>query len=87
MPNPTGGAQNLRRGDKVRIKLDSSYRYYLNGLTGVVTSVLHHGVIVAIDGGDPAQLQRVVGQGGQTGPTVPAPVQREFQFHEVERIE
>ena len=86
MPSPTGGAQHLRKGEKVRVKLDSSYRYYLNGLVGTVMTVMDHGVIVAL-GSDPAELQKVLGTGGGVGPKILRPVLREFQFHEVERID
>lgn len=80
-----GGAQQLRRGDKVRVKLNSSYRHYLDGLIGTVTCVLHHGVIVDLSG-TPQELQRVIGAGGAVGPANPPPQQAVFQFNEVERI-
>jgi hypothetical protein len=85
MPVQSGGAQNLRRGDRVRIKLNSSYRHYLDNLEGRVTCVLHHGVIVALDN-DPAARQRVIAPGGRVGPRIPAPLQRVYQFHEVEKV-
>lgn len=80
-----GGAQQLVRGDRVRIKLNGSYRYYLNGLTGTVTSVLAHGVIVALDNAPQAQ-QHVIGVGGVVGPANPPPQQTVLQFNEVVRI-
>jgi len=85
MPKSSGGAQQLRRGDRVRVTLSGSYRHYLNGLTGRVTQVLHHGVIVALDN-DPVEVQRIMGAGGITGPKNPTLPQRQFQFNEVVRI-
>ncbi len=94
MPRKSGGAQNLRRGDRVRILLNGSYRHFLNGLTGRVTQVLHHGVIVALDN-DPVRQQRVIAPAvgrhkdqtqGISGPKVPTLAQRQFQFHEVEKL-
>ena len=86
MPRKSGGAQQLRVGDRVQIKLNSCYRHFLDGLTGRVTCVLHHGVIVALDC-DPAGQQRVIAPGGATGPTNPPPQQRTFQFHEVTKLD
>ena len=85
MPKSSGGAQNLRRGDRVRISMKGSYRYYLHGLEGRVTQVLHHGVIVALDN-DPGKHQKVMGVGGVTGPAIPGVAQRTFQFQEVEKV-
>ena len=94
MPKQSGGAQQLRRGDRIRIKLNSSYRHFLNGLEGRVTCVLHHGVIVALDN-DPVEVQRILGTNtapntdqtqGQAGPKNPTLPQRTFQFHEVEKV-
>ena len=85
MPKQSGGAQQLRRGDRVRIKLNGCYRYYLNGMLGNVTAVLHHGCIVTLDS-DHTTLQRTMGAGGQVGPTNPTIPQRQFQFHEVEKV-
>ena len=85
MPRLSGGAQQLRRGDRVQVRLNGSYRRELNGLTGRVTQVLHHGVIVALDN-DPVEVQRIMGVGGVTGPTNPTLPQRQFQFNEVVRI-
>ena len=56
MPRSSGGAQNLRRGDRVQVKLNSCYRYYLNGLIGEVTCVLDYGAVVALDS-DPLRCQ------------------------------
>lgn len=84
MPRKSGGAQNLRRGDRVRIDV-GCYRHYLRGLVGTVTCVLHHGAIVALDN-DPQLQQRVIGAGGATGPKVPQS-QRPFQFHELVKID
>lgn len=86
MPKQSGGAQNLRRGDRIRISSNSSYRHFLRGLEGRVTQVLAHAVIVALDA-DPATLQRVIGTAGAVGPKIPNLAQRMFQYHEVERIE
>lgn len=81
-----GGAQQLRRGNRVRVVLNSSYRYYLNGLLGTVTCVLAHGVIVTLDG-TPEALQNVMGAGGVVGPKHRPPQQFVLQFHEVVRID
>jgi hypothetical protein len=86
MPRKSGGAQQLRIGDRVRINLNGCYRHYLDGLVGRVTCVLHHAVVVALDN-DPSGQQRVVAPGGATGPSNPPPQQRTFQFHEVVRID
>ena len=84
MPKASGGAQNLRRGDRVRVE-NGCYRHFLRGLEGTVTCVLHHGAIVALDN-DPALRQRVVAPGGLTGPKVPQ-AQRQFQFHELVKLD
>ena len=87
-----GGAQNLRRGDRIQVKLDSSYHYYLNGLVGTVTAVYAHGVAVALEG-DPIGNQRVLGSSYGTGDQTFGPVgkvrspQRILQYHEVVRID
>ncbi len=86
MPKQSGGAQNLRRGTRVRVKDTGSYRHYLRGLVGTVTQVLHHGCIVALDN-DPVKQQKVIGVGGVTGPAVPNLAQRQFLFNEVEKID
>ena len=83
MPRSSGGAQQLRRGDRVRIN-NGCYRHFLRGLEGEVTCVLHHGVIVALDN-DPVRQQKVIGTAGAVGPKVPR-AQRQFQFNEVEKI-
>jgi hypothetical protein len=75
----------FRRGDRVQIKLNSSYRHYLDGLLGTVTAVLHHGVIVQLDNAPQAQ-QRVIGPGGAAGPANPPPQQTVLQFHEVVKL-
>jgi len=94
MPRKSGGAENLRRGDRVQVKLNSCYRHFLNGLVGTVTCVLNHGVIVELDN-DPSRRQKVLGapQGrgqnqtiGVVGPQVPGAFPRQFQFNEVVRI-
>lgn len=82
----SGGAQNLRRGDRVRVLESSDVdTYYLRGLEGRVIGVLHHGVIVALDS-DPARLQQVIAPGGRTGPAVPNTPQRVFLFHQVVKL-
>ena len=85
-------AVNFRVGERVRVKLNSCYRHYLDGLAGTVTCVLHHGVVVAIDN-PPGALQKVieppapspVGR-SSVGPKVPTPQQHIFQFHELEKL-
>jgi hypothetical protein len=86
MPKKSGGAQNLRRGDRVQITLNGCYRHYLDGLTGVVTCVLHHGVIVVLDN-DPSLHQKVIAPAGRAGPSIPNGAQRQFQFHEVKKLD
>ena len=83
MARKSGGAQQLRKGDRVRID-NGCYRHYLKGLEGVVTIVYFHGVIVALDN-DPSSHQRIVSQGTAGKPVVKA--QRLFQYNEVEKIE
>ncbi len=85
MPKQSGGAQNLRRGDRVQIKLNSSYRHFLDGLIGKITQVLHHGVIVSLDA-DPVQVQKVIGTASAVGPVVSV-AQRTFQFHEIVKLD
>jgi len=93
MPRSSGGAQQLRRGDRIRI-VNDCYRHYLRGLEGSVTCVLHHAVIVALDN-DPVQQQRVLGTNtargvdqtqGMSAPKLPNVAQRQFMFNEVEKI-
>ena len=83
MPKKSGGAQLLRRGDRVRVD-NGCYQHYLRGLEGVVECVLHHGAVVKLDN-DPALQQRVIGAGGVSGPKSPNP-QRVFQFHELIKL-
>jgi hypothetical protein len=86
MPKWSGGAQQLRRGDRVRVSSKHCYRHYLRGLEGEVTQVLHHGVIVALDN-DPVRQQRVIGTAGAVGPKVPDKAQRQFMFNELEKVD
>lgn len=74
----------FRRGDRIRVKLNGSYRYYLDGLEGTVTSVMNHALVAALDF-DPATIQRLISPDGQAGNPSKMP-QRVFQFHEVEAI-
>lgn len=76
----------------MRIKLNTCYRHYLDGLEGTVSCVLHHGVVVNLDN-PPGTLQRVLGPPtpnpvgpSSVGPKVPVPQQHVFQFHEVVKI-
>lgn len=85
MPRSSGGAQNLRRGDRVQVKLNSCYRYYLNGLIGEVTCVLDYGAVVALDS-DPAVQQKVIEPAGRAGPKNPTRPQRIFQFNELVKL-
>ncbi len=71
----------LRRGMQVRVKLNGSYRHYLDGLEGEVTAVYHHGAAVALRS-PPVVLQKVIGPGGSVGPVVVNPVYV-FQFDEL----
>jgi hypothetical protein len=65
--------------------LNGCYRHFLDGCTGKVTCVLHHGAIVALDN-DPVYVQRIVSS-GKAGPNPPQLAQRQFQFHELVKIE
>ena len=84
---------NFLRGERVRIKLSSSYRHYLEGLEGTVSFVLVHGVVVELDN-PPNTLQRLISPPTQSsvgranvGPKSPVPKQYIFQFHELERVQ
>jgi hypothetical protein len=85
MPRKSGGAQQLRCGDRVRIT-KVCYRHFLRGLVGRVTQVLNHGVIIALDN-DPVLRQRVIGVAGAVGPKSPVYPRRIFQYHEVEKLD
>ena len=83
---------NFRRGDRVRIVLNSSYRHFLDGLEGEITAVYHHAIVVALDN-PPNALQKVIAPPtpspvgrSSVGPKVPSPWQHVFQFHEVEKL-
>jgi len=76
---------NLRRGQRVRVRLNGSYRHYLNGLEGEIVAVYYHGVAVALES-PPAVLQKVVAPGGLTGPVVPNQPVYVFQFSELEQV-
>lgn len=89
----SGGAQQLRVGDRVQVT-KVCYRHYLVGLIGRVTCVHDHAVDVALDS-DPAIQQRVLGTTtgpgrdqtfGQSGPKVPQ-ARRQFQFHELIKLD
>ena len=89
----SGGAQQLRRGSRVRIS-KVCYRHFLRGLEGVVTQVMNHGVIIALDN-DPVHHQKVLGTNtargvdqtqGLAAPKIPTRPQRVFQYHEVEKL-
>jgi len=84
MPRKSGGAQQLRRGDRVRVT-KTCFRHYLKGLEGAVTCVYWHGVAVALDN-DPQHHQKVIAVGGRAGPKNPTVPQRMFQFNEVEKV-
>ena len=71
----------LKRGSKVRISLNGSYRYYLDGLEGEVVAVYHSGPAVRL-GSPPIILQNIVSPGGATGPVNRDPIYI-FQFNEV----
>jgi len=82
----SGGAQHLRVGDRIRVLQSSNEdTHYLRGLEGKITSLLHYGVVVALDN-DPISYQRVMGAGGVVGPKSPNRPQRIFQFCEVEKL-
>ena len=82
----------IRVGDRVKIKLNGCYRYYLDGLCGTVRCVLHHGVVVELDN-PPNTLQKVIEPpapspvgNSSVGPKIPVPKQYVFQFHELEKL-
>jgi len=76
----------FRRGQRVRVRLNGSYRHYLNGLVGEIKAVYYHGVAVALDS-PPAVLQKIIAPGGATGPVTPRDVVYVFQFSELEHIQ
>ena len=77
----------MKRGQRVRIKLNGSYRHYLDGLEGRITDLLHHAAVVELDN-DPSRLQKVIAPAGQVGPAGPNVIlpKRIFQFNELEPI-
>ena len=75
---------NFKRGDRVKVILNGSYRHYLDGLVGTVTGVLRHSVIVALDF-DPITIQRLIVPGGDAPDPSTMP-QRLFPFHELEKL-
>lgn len=84
MPTKSGGAQNLRPGDRVRIALNGCYRHFLDGCHGRVTYVLSHSVVVVLDN-DPSRTQVVIGAAGAVGRLKPQ--HRMFQYHEVVKLD
>ena len=72
----------MRRGSRVRVQLNGSYRHYLDGLEGTVTAVYYHGAAVQLES-PPVVLQKVMGAGGMTGPVHPGPPVYVFQFNEL----
>ena len=83
----------IRKGNRVKVSLNGSYRHYLDGLEGTVTAVLHHGVVVALEN-PPSGLQKVIepptpnptGK-SSVGPKVTVPQQYVFQYNEVELVD
>jgi hypothetical protein len=77
----------MRRGDRVRIVINGSYRHYLGGLEGRIVHLLHHAAVVELDN-DPHQLQKLIAQDGHVGPVPVGPKiilpKRIFPFHELE---
>jgi len=76
---------NFRRGQRVRVKLNGTYRYFLNGLEGEIKAVYYHGAAVALES-PPIVLQNVVAPGGATGPVNPRQPVYVFQFSELEHV-
>lgn len=74
----------LRRGDRIRVKLNTSYRYFLNGLEGEVVAVYYHGVAVTLNS-PPIVLQKVIDH-GVAGPLMPNLPVYVFQFSEIELL-
>ena len=75
----------FRRGQRVRVKTNGSYRYFLNGLEGEIKAVYYHGVAVALES-PPVVLQKVIAPGGSVGPVVPRQPVYVFQFSELEHV-
>ena len=75
---------NFKRNDRVKVVLNGSYRYFLDGLEGVVTHVMPHSIIVALDS-DPMARQRLIKPGGEAPEPSTMP-QRVFQYHELEQL-
>jgi len=77
--------RQLHRGDRVRVTLHDSYRYFLDGLEGRVTAVLCHGVVVAIEN-DPFSLERILAVNNRPPARPPPKAQYIFQFNEIVKI-
>lgn len=75
---------SIRRGDRVRVVLNGSYRYFLDALEGEVKAVYHHGVAVALES-PPLVLQKIISH-GNAGPVMPNTPVYVFQFNEVEKV-
>lgn len=79
----------MKRGQRVRIVINGSYRHYLGGLEGRITDLLHHAAVVELDN-DPHRLQRLIAPAGHVGPLPVGPEiilpKRIFPFHELEEI-
>ena len=79
----------MKRGQRVRIKINGSYRHYLGGLEGRITDLLHHAAVVELDN-DPSRLQKLIAPAGHVGPLPVGPTvilpKRIFQFNELEPI-
>lgn len=80
------------RGERVRIKLNSCYRHYLDGLEGEITCVLSYGAVVEVTN-PPGALQRLISPPTESsvgrsnvGPKRAVPQQYIFQFHELEKL-
>jgi len=83
---------NFKTGERVKIKLNTSYRHGFDGLEGVITCVLNHGVVVSLEN-PPGALQRLISPPSKSstgrssvGPKAPVPQQHVFQFHEIESL-
>lgn len=76
---------NFRRGQRVRVRINGSYRHFLDGLEGEIVAVYYHGAAVALES-PPAVLQKVIAPVGQAGPAVPNTPVYVFQFSELEQV-
>jgi len=76
----------FQRGDRVRVRLNTSYRHYLNGLEGTVYAVSNHAVVVELES-DPADIQRNINPNNTPTPRRMGIPRRQFIPAELELID